>query len=119
MSETRSCRDCPETYEMDANQAEWYLERGWKLPKSCPPCRKKKKDAAAAMFGKKNLNEPDGDKIAGERKCHVCGNFFRVSYKDAAFYIRKSEELGNRSRGTPSLPRLCSKCTAWAQLQKN
>ena len=37
---TIECTDCGVTFEVSAEEQEWYKDKGFKLPKRCPQCRK-------------------------------------------------------------------------------
>lgn len=43
-----TCRDCGEVFSITAKEQKWYAEKGYKLPKRCPECRWKRRQAAQA-----------------------------------------------------------------------
>ena len=47
-----TCKDCGNTFEVEAQEQNWYAERGWDLPKRCPKCR-------AANRAKRNNKRED------------------------------------------------------------
>jgi hypothetical protein len=45
-SEKKVCKDCGETFEFSARQQATCLEKGWKAPVRCGPCRQERKATA-------------------------------------------------------------------------
>jgi len=44
---TISCVDCGDPFEFREQDQRFYLERGFRRPRRCPPCRTKRKSASA------------------------------------------------------------------------
>jgi len=40
-----SCKDCKKIFTMNRKEVQWYSRMGYPLPKRCPDCRKKRKEA--------------------------------------------------------------------------
>lgn len=40
-----SCKDCKKVFTMNRKEVQWYSRMGYPLPKRCPECRKKRKEA--------------------------------------------------------------------------
>jgi len=40
-----TCKDCGTVFVMGNKEVNWYSDRGYPLPKRCPECRKKRKEA--------------------------------------------------------------------------
>ena len=40
-----TCKDCKKVFVMGRREVRWYSNRGYPLPKRCPDCRKKRKEA--------------------------------------------------------------------------
>ena len=43
--ETIICKDCGESFTITADNKKWYEEMGFKLPKRCKNCRKKRRES--------------------------------------------------------------------------
>lgn len=39
------CKDCKKVFTMNWKEVQWYTRMGYPLPKRCPECRKKRKEA--------------------------------------------------------------------------
>lgn len=44
--ERRQCKECGTTFLITETEAEWYENRGLELPKRCPDCRRKRREAS-------------------------------------------------------------------------
>jgi len=42
-----TCKDCGKDFVMGNKEVSWYSRKGFPVPKRCPDCRKKRKEAAA------------------------------------------------------------------------
>ena len=40
-----NCKDCGQVFVLDRGQLRWYSNMGYPLPKRCPDCRMKRKEA--------------------------------------------------------------------------
>lgn len=47
------CKDCKRSFTMDMKLMDWYKDKGYKLPKRCPECRKKHKEEKNKTVSKK------------------------------------------------------------------
>ena len=39
-----TCKDCGAQFVVSAGEQEWLAEKGFKLPKRCPECRRRRKE---------------------------------------------------------------------------
>ena len=39
------CAECGKVFTISAEEKEWYKEKGFKIPKRCPKCRKNRRNA--------------------------------------------------------------------------
>ena len=46
------CKDCGVTFDITPGEQEFYLERGWELPKRCKKCRQANKAKKKQNFKK-------------------------------------------------------------------
>ena len=58
MAVSITCKDCGTVFVMGQKEVNWYAQKmGWPLPKRCPECRKKrreaKKDATSGILQKR------------------------------------------------------------------
>lgn len=44
--DTVECKECGEKFSITVEEKKWYAEKGYKLPKRCPACRYKRRQAA-------------------------------------------------------------------------
>lgn len=40
------CKDCSTDFVIESGEINWYNRKGFPLPKRCPDCRKKRREAA-------------------------------------------------------------------------
>lgn len=82
-----TCVDCGKVFQMTSNDENWYLDKGFKIPKRCKECRtNKSKDIVIE------------NKI--EHVCVECGE---------SFYMTERHEKWFRDKKMP-LPTRCQKC---------
>ena len=48
-----TCADCGQEFTVSEEEAKWYKDKGFEMPKRCPDCRKKRRHARNAG-GKKS-----------------------------------------------------------------
>jgi len=56
----RWCSECGARFRLNDGQVEWFLGRGWSLPRRCPQCRQARRPA------------PDAPR-SDTARCHQCG----------------------------------------------
>lgn len=84
-----TCNDCGTEFEMFPAEQRFYIGKGFEMPKTCPECRKKKKEVTTIT-------------------CVDCGVEFTMTNREIEYFTSKDMQI----------PKRCPDCRAYKR-QRN